>query len=519
MAKAQTDHLFQLIKSMSRSEKRNFRLYTGRAGSDTESKFIRLFEVMDKQKHYDEEVVLQKVPGIRRQQLPNLKAHLYKQLLKSLRQKPMNIDAEMQLHEQMDFAKLLYNKGLYKQALKTLGKGKDMARQYRKQLIQLEIIEFEKLIELQYITRSTSDRAAQLVEESEAINRQIGEAGSYSNLALQLYDYYLKRGHVKSTADLEALRARFDEDLQRAGERACKAFFGRLHLYQAYVWYHYIAQDFLACYKYAQKWVALFHDTPDMLNFHPDIYLKGVHNLLRTLYRLGHFSKFTAVLHELEEMYASGRIPVTRNNEMRYRLYFYTHLMNLHFLKGTFTEGLPLIKQVEAFLQEYRPYLDAHRIMVFYFKIASMYFGSGEYHQAVRYLNRILQERELSLRRDIQVYAHLLNLITHFELGNEELIEYQVKSTYRFLAKLQDNSRHTRYILAFLRKLSDIRRRDLEGEFHKLHHQLMEIKQDPYEKRDLQYLDIISWLESKMQKRPVQEIIQEKARKRFGEEP
>jgi RNase P/RNase MRP subunit POP5 len=37
-----------------------------------------------------------------------------------------------------------------------------------------------------------------------------------------------------------------------------------------------------------------------------------------------------------------------------------------------------------------------------------------------------------------------------------------------------------------------------------------------YEKRAFIYFDIISWLESKIEKRPVQDIIQQKANEKFG---
>jgi RNase P/RNase MRP subunit POP5 len=41
------------------------------------------------------------------------------------------------------------------------------------------------------------------------------------------------------------------------------------------------------------------------------------------------------------------------------------------------------------------------------------------------------------------------------------------------------------------------------------------LESNPYEKRAFVYFDIISWLESKIERRTVQEVIQEKARKRL----
>ena len=43
MINEQKDNLFQLIKSLTKSEKRQFKLYVGRMGSNNNAKFLSLF--------------------------------------------------------------------------------------------------------------------------------------------------------------------------------------------------------------------------------------------------------------------------------------------------------------------------------------------------------------------------------------------------------------------------------------------------------------------------------------------
>ena len=50
MTKEQKDNLFVLIKSLSKSEKRQFKLYVGRIGVNEDSKFLLLFTVLQKLK-------------------------------------------------------------------------------------------------------------------------------------------------------------------------------------------------------------------------------------------------------------------------------------------------------------------------------------------------------------------------------------------------------------------------------------------------------------------------------------
>ena len=92
---------------------------------------------------------------------------------------------------------------------------------------------------------------------------------------------------------------------------------------------------------------------------------------------------------------------------------------------------------IEEKLKEYGIYLDRHRILVFYYKIACLYFGSGDYGNTIDYLNKIINWK-VDLRTDLQCYSRLLHLIAHYELGNDNLLEYLIKSVYRFMAKMEN---------------------------------------------------------------------------------
>ena len=75
------ESVFDLIRSMSKAEKRNFKLYAARQGDPRESKFIILFDCLEGMESYDEERILSRCPSIRKEQLPNMKAHLHRQIL------------------------------------------------------------------------------------------------------------------------------------------------------------------------------------------------------------------------------------------------------------------------------------------------------------------------------------------------------------------------------------------------------------------------------------------------------
>ena len=212
MTKPQKDNLFVLVRSLTKSEKRQFKLYIGRLGVNEDSKFLLLFKVLEKLKVYDERAIL-KEGFVKKQQLSNLKAHLYKQILISLRLNPSHQNLRIQLREQLDFATILYHKGLYKQSLKILDKAKSLAITNQEKNIAYEIVELEKVVESQYITRSLSSRADELTLQAKSLSSQNLIASKLSNLSLQLYGLFLKTGYVKSDAEYQKVKDYFNKRL------------------------------------------------------------------------------------------------------------------------------------------------------------------------------------------------------------------------------------------------------------------------------------------------------------------
>ena len=509
MPNKNSDPVFQLIKSLTQSEKRHFRLFTNRQGSTEGLKFLQLFDAFDTQEHPDEERVLTQVPTLKRAQLANLKANLYKQLLASLRIYHASQNLDIQLHEQLDYARVLYNKGFYQQSLRMLARVKLAAQQAELPHVALLAIDFEKLIESQYITRSLQGRAESLAAEASATAAHLSHQHALSNASLRLYGLYLQAGHARNQADHERFTAYFRAHVPAAIGRG-SGFWEKLYFYQAHVWYHTINQEFRDCYRYAQKWVDLFEQQPDLKESQSMLYIKGLHNLLAALFNLLYYSKFVEVLQTLEDFAANQTRRATPNTETLLFQYIWTNRLNAIFLEARFTEGVEMIPELLEQLGEHKNQLDLHRTLVFYYKIACVYFGSGHYQQAIKYLNRIIDHKDLSLREDLQCFARILNLVAHYEAGQDEELEYQVRSVYHFLGKMNDQQPMQIEVLRFLRRLGHFEPARLREEFSKLKMKLEEIADQPFDRRPFLYFDIISWLESKVSGRSVQDVMQQK---------
>ena len=508
MPNRSSDTLFQLVKSLKKSEKRNFKLYAKRNTASEDLKIIYLFDALDKMEVYDEAGLLAKNRRLTKQQLSNTKAHLYKQILSSLRLIRSEQDIVIQMHEQLDYAEILYNQGLYMQSLKVLDRMKEYARQFHQYSYLLEALFFEQKIEALHITRSMQDRAEKLAEEMNAVNAQIQLSGKLSSLSLQLYGWYIQHGVARNEKDEIAVRL-FLESRLPDPMPASKGFYENLYLYQSYSWFTFIGQDFLSYYRYTHRWVEIFDREPAMIQIETVHYIKGMHNLLGAHFDLLNYPKFLETLERFEKFFHSEAVQENDNNRIQTFVYLHIAKINKHFIDGTFSDGLTLVSYIEEKLKEYEIYLDRHRILVFYYKFASLYFGSGDYENTIKYLNKIINWK-MDLRTDLQCYARLLHLIAHYELGNDNLLEYLIKSVYRFMAKMENLSLVEEEIFRFLRKSFQLAPKELKPEFLKLMERLKTYQKNRFETRAFVYLDIISWLESKIREVPVQKIIREK---------
>lgn len=483
-------------------------MYVKRNSSNNDLKVVQLFDAIDKMNIYDESVLMSKTSSIKKQQLPNIKAHLYRQILGSLRLLESSENIDMELHEQLDYARILYNKGLYHQSLKILEKIKDIARSSNQIHFYIEVLMFEKKIESLHITRSMQDRADELTKDVNISNESLVKQSKLSNLALQLYSWYIKNGLARNIEDEEEVENYFQLNLTEDIKMPV-SFYEKLYFSQSYSWYAFIRQDYLMYYRHTQKWVNLFLNDPVMITVETGNYIKGLHNLLNAHFTLRNYAGFEKTIALLEEFADSDIVKKNDNNKIQVFVYLYTAKINRHFLEGTFKEGLSIVDEIEQQLDAYNLFLDQHRRLIFYYKIASLYFGAGDFDNAIEYLNKIINWK-VNLRNDLQCYARLLHLIAHYELGNFQLLEYLVKTVCRFMAKMQNLSLAEEEIFKFLRKSFYLSAKKLKPEFENLLNTIRQFETSKFETRAFAYLDIISWLESKVNDKQTYEIIREK---------
>lgn len=507
---SKTDQLVQLVSSLSKAEKRNFRLYAKRVQDKDDLMFLRLFDEIEKNKKTKDEDILAGLGGIKKTQYSNLKRHLYSQIITSLRLLHKEKRANIKVREYIDFAYILYGKGLNIQALKLLNKASTLAKRHHLIYMQQTIYEVEKFIETRHITRSGQDRASELIELSTELQTTIANTIAMSNLRMKLHTKYLRYGHVANAQEESAVRSSFENQI-KAIDPDSLGVMEYVYLMQSYVWFHHILLEFEHCLRYAQKWVAILNENTNMINRDVDLLMRGYHYVLTASNNIRNLRAHTEYLSNFEQFRKSEYHKFNANSQIIAFLYVHTARLDNIILSGEFSRAKEVIPRVLSRLKKYLGTIDDHRILVFYFKIAWIHLGNNEADKALEYLNKIVNKEFKNLREDLQNYSRILFLICHYELQNIGLLPYIIRNTKSYFKGRQDLNQFLQHAISLFEDLKNKGVMDHKGVFKKYENIFAELASNRYDKRAFIYLDINSWLESKVKNISLAEVVKSKA--------
>lgn len=490
---SKSDVLFSLIKSLTRGEKRHFRSFAQRESDAGSLKYLQLFEALDKQKEIDDTQLIEQFD---KGQLPNLKRHLYTQIMSSLRLQKRKENVAIQLREYFDFANILYGKGLYLQALKIIDKAKSLARKINDELILLQLLEFGKIIETRHITRSGTDRVTYLTEVTDELMTNINNRLMLSNLRIRLHGGYIEYGHVHSQVEADRFKERYQQTLDNVKEYEL-GLIERAYYYQSRVWYHFILLEMEQCFECAVLWLDLFKLEGRYIHRDTNLMMRAYHYILTTLYHLGEAGKYVSYLEEFENFRTDNYSKFNKNSQIISFIYVHNGRLNKYILTRKYQDGLEVIPKTEARIKRYQNNLDSHRILVLHYKIALLYIMSGNADKAIDYLNSILNNKVGNLREDIQGYARIAYLMAHYDIENYDVISREIKPIKKYFSKLSSDNDVHEIILSFFKKVVELPYDLRKESFQNFSQELKKIHSNKYKRRALLYLNIVEWVEMK----------------------
>jgi len=487
--------LFHLINSLSKSEKRFFKLSSSlQSGSKN---YLKIFNAIDKQKDYDEEAVkeqFKKETFIKH--FPSEKNHLYKLILKSLRAYHSENTVSSILKQEIKNIEILFSKALYKECNKFLKRAKKMAIDHEKFYYLYELLNWEKiLLEEAYEEGEFTKDLDGLIEEEKNVIEKLRNLAAYHVLYSKINYVFRSGGYSRDNHDRQVVKEISNHPLIKNKNTALSRRAATICYYiQGFC--AKANRDWDKCEEKFDRVRAILDENPHIKKDLAKRYIKTMDSLIQCYIETNEYDKARKSVENLRKLTS---VKGYDNIDTEVRVFKTTYLRELKLCQklGDYNKAIELIDPIMAQLDEYSGRVNKEKTILFFYNIAYAYFGIGEYNKALFWINKVLNDNENNLRQDIYGYARLFNLIIHFELGNHELLEYIIKSTHRYLSKKGRAYELETLMLSSLRRLAKAYdATSKRKEFEKLRPALDKVLKSESEQVALEYFDFQSWIES-----------------------
>jgi len=496
--------LFNLIKTLSKGEKRYFKLYARTRSAHKDAiNYLTLFDIIERQKSFNEEKI-KRAGLVRDEHLPMLKNYLYKLILESLRSlKSKSEDIDSKIAGLLESARILRDKGLEAEEIRYLLKARQLATQYERWGAALESLFMERRIRVR----------KELAEPWKKLDHEIADV--MKKLENLVQHFYLSR-EVKTLVNRSSAGRNDDRKTVKKlmgspllkNEQAGLSMEAKRTRYLTLCNYYSFLEDYENSHKVLGRAMDLVES--NLLVFeNPDMtYAIGLSNLIIVQFQLKKYG-------EAHQNILKYRAFAKKPGSARSFASVYSSIFETYFYLRTaeYEKGVAVIRNIERDIVSNAndPEYPA-QLHFLHYNIANIYFGAGNYRRSLQWVNTITSQPKSVFREDMQGFARILQILIHFELKDNEIVEHLVVAAYRFLLKRKQLFKVEKSLLHFMRRLSKktLSEKMLKEEFTWLRNELVKITRDPAEKQALEYFDLISWLESKIEKRTFAEVAKQK---------
>jgi hypothetical protein len=500
--------LHTLIKSLTSSEKGYIKKHSAVHVIGDQNKYIKIFDAIDKQKEYDEKEIIKKFtddPILNNFSVA--KNYLFRFILKCLESYHSNTKAE--LRSTLNQIEILHNKNLPAVAKKMLTKAKATAQHYELYEFMEEIIDWEII----FIVEEANSK-----NYLELVNKYFGELTDSIEKKKTIIGYKHLYQKLRAKALYMGL-PRNDEDViefQKIADQADKDDKELLSTFNAEFYRNLMQANFLfvsnehkKANELMEKNVQLMEKHRHMIELRPSIYLGMLRNKAVNELSLMRYKPLFDTIRKMDLFVAKyGQI----------NRYFEVMAENLKLFvyipTGQFRDALAIAEKLDTIYKQ----LPATKTLtkekqLQHYAFSYIYIGLDDYKSANQHINALLNNHEFDIRSDLFCFAHILSLIIHFELENVELLDYRARSTYNLLLKRNQLYEFEKQIIIFLKNTKNMTRKspEIRKAFIELKENIERITENnKLEKNALSLFDLISWLESKIEKKSFMQIKQEK---------
>lgn len=513
-----SSNIFDLIHAMTQNEKRYFKIYSGLHFAGKDKNYIQLFEAIDALKEYDEKKLMSKItaPSIKKY-FPQVKRNLYVNILKSLRTYHSEATIDSQIASNIHDFEILHAKSLFKLARKALNKAKDLAEKYERMTDLVNIFSLETRLlrsenNVESLKKHTEEVSARLPARLKAIQNTAEYDSAYAAVVKMNKEIELVRTKEEHDSIVKIMKSPLLQD-----ESQAITVRNLIKFYYINGVYSYFLGDFKKSSDYFNQQIEQLNNHPEIIAEQEAMYLRALQNGCFMDLKSHQFDAFKEKLTMLKNFDTNV---LSLENNQQYAIYLFS-IMYYNEI-GRFDWALEFMDKHTNRFASLEKWVSSHN--VFYeeslylrFSMAISFLGSGQEKLALKQMNEYLNNADKDLKQDSYCMARILNLMIHYELKNDDLLDYTVGSTIKFLTKKERLYAFEKSMLSFLETATTA---TVSSKFQKALNQLdqdcQKIKNNPIERNAFAYFDFSKWVESKIKNCELSEVIQGQFSEGFG---
>lgn len=432
--------LFHLIQSMTKAEKRYFKLYASKHVEKGRSNSVKLFDAIEAQTEYDEAAIRRRFAKERfSRQLAVQKNYLYTLILRSLRAFHAGTSVGVRVAELLHAVEVLSDRGLYAQCSDLLARALQLARRHEEFALELRVLAYERHIAYELGNDARRDAVS---GDQQAVLRKLSNLVECDRLAHEV-------ANAPVAGDSEEQRRGMLECEFLADESRALSLRALVRLHNARMNHYIHAGDHVRCRAAAARILEVierFGEIPPDLEHH--ILLCHYIPMYGAL-MAGDLAVIDVLLERL------GRIRVrTQYAGAYHRILLHQFALIVELRRGNFTAALALAPRVEAILRDRAPGVRTFMILWMHAELARLYFAIGDLARSFQHTNSMLEVPTNEALPQSGVEARFHIVVLHLEQGNMANVEYAVHGARRFLARIHDMSAAGGLLLTYLRRLA-----------------------------------------------------------------
>ena len=507
MSKKPSDKLYNLIKSLSGSEKRYFKVFVKPHSVGADNKYMELFEVIEKQSEFNDEELMRHIyPDLdnpKSKRYPELKSYLYELILKALQNYDESQNYNIKIKRLINNIEVLFDRFQVKEAKHQMQKAQKFAESREDFSSLLILWDWSKKIALAQKNIVKLGEAIQVINE-EVLKVKVKQENlaTYRDL-FYLIMFYINNDPLRRDEQMpQVLKDVKDhplmQDDQQALSHRAKCLFHRIHSLHAYT-----TLEHKKFHYHSKILIELFDQNTTLIREETSEYIAALSNYALSCGLLEKYDEVALTIPKYLEIKAVKEV-----DKIKIHWQYYGLSLALSIYTGEFVKGKELLEDHLRKVKKFpKGHFEAGSLYHYYFYI---YFGAGEYDLALKYLNEWLNLPRSSKRQDLQSIARILNLIIHFEMENFALLDFLLRSSYRYLKKRNRLYQIEKDMIGLIRDASKLATADMKKPFLEMKETFESLKQEPNQKVIFQYFDFTAWLDSRINKMPFAQVVRER---------